>query len=396
MPDMFVWVGDAVYTKGNSYPALPTAFNQLLSNDNYTEFTSKTYVDGIWDDHDYGVNDGGIRIVDKEQRAQEYMKFLRNSNVNVPSEDEGYLWMDPSGKHGLYHSTTVTMGPYNVKFLFLDTRSFRDDHYIPSLGQIKFPLSAIIASAIRALYSVLGFGRKYAGDVLGAEQWRWLENELETSTADVHFLVSSIQILTSNPVVESWGHFPVAKQRLMDLLAKHDPNNLNFLSGDVHLAEASRAQVHRKDGSISTWMEITSSGMTHTCQDNPINRFLCPAMLYMFPQHRNTLSSFYTKRNIGTIQLLSSKDGYEEGHNLEVSIRSLESSTILQSPFASVNIPLKANVSKGAECSRIEYADFYVIPWYLQILLFINLILFSRYFLVVRSSKKNDRLKKNL
>lgn len=398
-------MGDAVYTKGYSFPALPTAFQQLLSDGNYTSFAAHTTIDGVWDDHDYGVNDGGVHVVDKAQRAQEYMRFLQQSNppsttsaADVDTANtEDFSWMDTTGEQGLYHSRTVQMGPASVKFLFLDTRSFRDDHFIPSLGQVKFPLSAIIASAIRGAYSVLGFGRQYAGDVLGATQWAWLENELAQSTADVHFVISSIQVLTSNPVVESWGHFPVAKRKLMDLLAKYDPQQLHFLSGDVHLAELSQATVHRTDGSVSRWQEITSSGMTHTCQDNPINKVLCPAMLYLFRQHRSTVEAFYTHRNFGTIEYVPA-GGPTARHPshpmLKVNVRSLEPAHMLETqPLTSVTIPLPlpsstsstaTGAASRAAITRVQYADFYVIPWYLVLLLVLNVLLFARYLFFVR------------
>ena len=147
---------------------------------------------------------------------------------------------------------------------------------------------AIIAAAIRLFSSVMGLGNTYDGDVLGEEQWLWLENILsrksdsssicegssnnqenkkselddnsyyrqiydfvsfftpsslissstsndsgssssgiydvcdkldsEDSDVDYHVIVSSIQVFTTNPVVESWGHFPYAKQRLVSFI----------------------------------------------------------------------------------------------------------------------------------------------------------------------------------
>lgn len=398
-PDLFLWTGDAVYTKDYSFAALPTAFQQLLNDGNYTSFAAHTPIDGVWDDHDYGVNDGGVNVVDKARRAQEYMRFLQQSNHNSslsPSSDSApgkeESWMDLTGEHGLYHSRTVQMGPASVKILFLDTRSFRENHFIPSLGQIKFPLSAIIASAIRGAYSVLGFGRQHAGDVLGTEQWVWLEKELAESTADVHFIVSSIQVLSSNPVVESWGHFPVAKRKLLDLLAKYDPKHLHFLSGDVHLAEISQATVHRSDGSVSRWQEITSSGMTHTCQDNPINKVLCPAMLYLFHQHRTSWKAFYTQRNFGTIEYIPAGTHRHLPHpTLKVHVRSLEPDHMLETPpLTSVTIPLtslSSASSSRASITRVQYADFYVMPWYLVLLVVLNVLLFARYLFVVRPQR---------
>ena len=48
-------------------------------------------------------------------------------------------------------------------------------------------------------------------------------------------------MLTSNPLVESWAHFPAAKRRLLRLLQDTNPANLLLLSGDVHYAELSGA-----------------------------------------------------------------------------------------------------------------------------------------------------------
>lgn len=44
-------------------------------------------------------------------------------------------------------------------------------------------------------------------------------------------------MLTSNPLVESWGHFPRSRKRLLDLLHRTNPAGLVMLSGDVHHAE---------------------------------------------------------------------------------------------------------------------------------------------------------------
>lgn len=44
-------------------------------------------------------------------------------------------------------------------------------------------------------------------------------------------------MLTSNPLVESWGHFPRSRTRLLDLLHRTNPAGLVMLSGDVHHAE---------------------------------------------------------------------------------------------------------------------------------------------------------------
>lgn len=86
-------------------------------------------------------------------------------------------------------------------------------------------------------------------------------------------------------MVESWGHFPAEKERLVNLMKKIDPSGLVFLSGDVHHGELSKARIVRERGE-SLWVEITSSGMTHTCGDSMFNSVLCPKMLETFSEHR--------------------------------------------------------------------------------------------------------------
>lgn len=74
--------------------------------------------------------------------------------------------------------------------------------------------------------------------LLGAEQWRWLEQELAESTASVNIIVSSIQIFSVNPLAESWAHFPTELARLAALLKRHEQARFLLLSGDVHYAQA--------------------------------------------------------------------------------------------------------------------------------------------------------------
>mmetsp|Transcript_20249 Transcript_20249/g.20955 ORF Transcript_20249/g.20955 Transcript_20249/m.20955 type:complete len:99 (+) Transcript_20249:2039-2335(+) len=89
-----------------------------------------------------------------------------------------------------------------------------------SIGEYKWiPLSALISAGIRLIYTTLGYGLEHDGDILGTKQWLWLENVLESSTSskdDFHVIVSSIQVFTSNPIVESWNHYPNAKRKLLN------------------------------------------------------------------------------------------------------------------------------------------------------------------------------------
>ena len=78
-------------------------------------------------------------------------------------------------------------------------------------------------------------------DILGAEQWAWLEHELATSTADINLIGSGIQVIANEHPFEKWDELPQARARFFDLIAKTKPRNLIILSGDRHLGEISRA-----------------------------------------------------------------------------------------------------------------------------------------------------------
>lgn len=58
---------------------------------------------------------------------------------------------------------------------------------------------------------------------------------------DLILLGSSIQVLPLNKLLEeSWAAFPEARQRLLQLIASAEVQVV-LLSGDVHMAEVSRA-----------------------------------------------------------------------------------------------------------------------------------------------------------
>ena len=164
---------------------------------------------------------------------------------------------------------------------------------------------------------MLRFGRQYKGQILGEDQWTWLATTLQSSDAQVHIIISSIQVLTTNPVIESWGHFPHEKSRLFDLLKQTNPANLLLLSGDVHMAEMLYANYTYDDGSMGQWIEVTSSGLTHSCSDGLLTSFFCPLMNNVFSSHRYkttvTTDSLYMKKNFGYLDIRYVKDDDREG-----------------------------------------------------------------------------------
>jgi phosphodiesterase/alkaline phosphatase D-like protein len=212
-------------------------------------------------------------------------------------------------RKGVYRSMVFGKGDKTVKIILLDTRTFRDYHIIPSIGAtcatipILGRLTPMLASVVRWFTTTFGITAYHQGDVLGEDQWKWLDMELQSDQAFT-IIVSSIQVLTSAPVFESWGHFPAAKERFMKLLRNRAPRGLVLLSGDVHFAELlTSARDHTGTPSCDDIVEVTASGMTHSCLSSTKTKLFCNPVLYFYDKHRLQHDSFYLGRNFGSIDI---------------------------------------------------------------------------------------------
>jgi len=103
---------------------------------------------------------------------------------------------------------------------------------------------------------------KLQGDMLGEEQWTWLERQLcGDPTPRVNLIVSGLQVLMEGRGAgEAWANFPKSRERLFRLMKRCQVKAPLFLSGDVHMAEMFEARCGGKD----VVAEVTSSGMTHS------------------------------------------------------------------------------------------------------------------------------------
>eukprot|EP00922_Rhytidocystis_sp_ex-Travisia-forbesii_P056352 GHVS01083441.1.p1 GENE.GHVS01083441.1~~GHVS01083441.1.p1 ORF type:complete len:708 (-),score=89.74 GHVS01083441.1:261-2360(-) len=289
-PSAWIWTGDSIYSRCSEPECIERGYvEQSEKSGGYRKFIEEASqpcseeeleraanstdnsigcssvlraIDGTWDDHDYGLNDGGKHHKHKDRAQKLFLDFLGISKDDIIRRN----------RRGVYSAHLFgSEASQQVKLILLDTRFHRDNHFIPSLGSyIDNGLVACVAAAIRWATKFVGVGVDYDGDLLGEEQWAWLEAQLTygseggdegvgspcDESAAVHVIVSSIQIMTGFSVVESWGHFPRARRRLFNLLKKTKPRGLVFLSGDVHYGEIL--------GEVNGVSEITSSGLTHS------------------------------------------------------------------------------------------------------------------------------------
>lgn len=230
-PNVWMWIGDNVYADTHNMDTLRAAYDKQKSHADYQRLMKTASIIGTWDDHDYGFNDGGKFFGRKEQSKIELLRFL-----GVPAD------ADVRKHSGVYQSFSFGKGGQVTKIILLDTRSFRD-----------------------TLAKSTTQGKRYetntTGDILGKEQWAWLENELTHSKANLHIIASSIQFLANEHGFEKWGNFPKARKHMFALLQKVKPVNTFFVSGDRHIAEFSAVKLKRLNYKL---YDFTSSGLTHT------------------------------------------------------------------------------------------------------------------------------------
>ncbi|MDC2972563.1 alkaline phosphatase family protein [Gammaproteobacteria bacterium] len=215
----FIFLGDNVYgdTPSGSLRKMKSAYDKQKKV--LPDFLNDISIFSIWDDHDFGINDGGADYRFKRQAQELYIDFWE-----IPKED------DRSNRDGIYFSKNKIFFDKKFKFIFLDTRFFR--------SKLKGKKSNYIENI------------DPNATILGDAQWMWLENELKNDF-DFLFIFSSIQIIAKDHRFEKWSNFPNERVKLFELLEKFNDKTI-FFSGDRH-----RAGIYKKNGII----EVTSSSM---------------------------------------------------------------------------------------------------------------------------------------
>jgi len=230
-PNLWIWIGDNIYADTHNIDSMRMFYAMQKGHPDYQKMLKTIPIIGTWDDHDYGVNDSGKNFSKKKESKERLLEFL-----GVPPSAE-------VRKHdGVYQSFAYGKGKHKIKVVLLDTRSFRD--------------TLSVSNEIEK-----GYVANNEGDILGEEQWQWLEKELLSSDAKLHIIASSIQFLPNEHRFEKWGNFPKARARMLDLLQRLKPANSLFISGDRHIAEISKVTL---PGLKYPLYDFTSSGLTHT------------------------------------------------------------------------------------------------------------------------------------
>ena len=224
--DSFIFLGDSVY--GDSEDGLLNKMKKSYKTQkemlpNWLKDTQLFY---IWDDHDFGLNDGGQEYPLKNEAQVMYLNFWE-----IPENDNRHK------RDGIYFSSIIDNNNFKIKVIGLDTRFFRSTtldraNNYKIVDQTKNPT------------------------MLGKDQWSWFENEI-TEEVDLLIVLSSVQVLSRSHQFEKWNLFPQERSKLLALLSNLKTPKI-ILSGDRH-----RAGIYK----YADIIEVTSSSLNKPIAD---------------------------------------------------------------------------------------------------------------------------------
>ena len=246
-PDVFLWLGDAAYVRYapeskykliRKYQQTFNIFNpfnktRVLRQYNNTKF-SPDYASfnkhfptiGVWDDNDYGQNDGNGYFPYKDQMKEIFLDFL--------DEPKSSIRRTPNR-------------PIYATYVFGDVHSHRNIRVI--LLDVRYNKSRLIDKE---------------RDILGEEQWEWFEDVLSKSNETFILIASGTQVLPIDRLFsEAW--FPESRIRLFKLIEKTKKEGIILLTGDIHNGQILKTPCVIKGIGYDLY-EITSSGLGHYCK----------------------------------------------------------------------------------------------------------------------------------
>ncbi len=218
--DLFLMIGDNVYGDrdgrdyANNQPELEElreSFADLAARPEFQAVRAKFPMMVAWDDHDYGLNDGG-----KHFAFRQYAELIHETFWGLGDDEVGQY-------PGTYYARSFGPEGQRVQVIMLDTRFFRSD--LTPTDEYNKPGKERYMPAPEGSYQ----------DMLGSAQWTWLQNRLQ-DPADIRFIVSSIQVMPTVHGWESWDKLPAERERLFELIRESGEGGVVFLSGDRHTA----------------------------------------------------------------------------------------------------------------------------------------------------------------
>lgn len=165
--NLWIWLGNAVYLdkpKFNYFSDSPESmdweyikllYQKVKNNKYYKLLNERTPIIGTWGDEEYGILNGNGENKFKEGYKQYYLDFL---DADTLDQRRNYVNL------GLYSTYSFGNGYKTVRFILLDLK-----------------------------YNQTSFLKEDTNDMLGPEQWEWLENIFKKQKKHIHLYVYQIK-----------------------------------------------------------------------------------------------------------------------------------------------------------------------------------------------------------
>lgn len=221
-PDLMLWLGDNIYLREPDWDSRSGFLHRYTHTRSQPELqqlltTCPNYA--IWDDHDFGPNDGDRSFVHAETSREMFRLFWPNPTP----EQHGVGGVGTQFSHG------------DVDFFLLDNRSFRTRSDLKTSEP----------------------------QILGNAQIDRLIEGLKCSKAPFKLVAVGGQFLNTVAQYENFANYPKERQAIIDRIQAEGITGVVFLSGDRHFTELSELTL--PDGNIIR--DLTVSPLTSTAYD---------------------------------------------------------------------------------------------------------------------------------
>ncbi len=260
---LFLFMGDNIYADTEDMAVMRAKYQTLSQSTFLQSVRAKAQILATWDDHDFGLNDGGADYPKRRESQKEFLDWML-----VPASST------LRSQEGVYQSRRFGPEGKRIQVILLDTRYFRSP-----LKRVPKEQGAQGGVAVPHIDT--------STTILGSAQWQWLENALK-QTAEIRLIVSSIQFAAEPSGSESWANFPHEQKRLVDLIANTRANGVIFLSGDRHWCEFSALT----EGVPYPLYDFTASSMTQEHQRGTPT-----------PNKNRLLPKTFHQPNVGTLHV---------------------------------------------------------------------------------------------
>jgi len=214
-PDVLLMLGDNIYGDTGDMAVLKGKYELLAADRGFGAIRNTVPIVAVWDDHDYGVNDGGREYPQKKESQQVFLDFF-----GIPAD------APVRTQAGIYRSLLVGPPGRRVQFICLDTRFHRSPlSSLPKQERVKGRGPYVPSADPEAT-------------MLGPAQWEWLAEVLR-EPAELRIVLSSIQVASIEHGWEHWGNLPAERARLLETLRDSEAAGVIIVSGDRHSAEIS-------------------------------------------------------------------------------------------------------------------------------------------------------------